>query len=164
MQQQKKTVGFNKGGKSEHRNRVSKKPGKATLTEVGIGKNLANRARKAAKPSDQEFEVKITVEKEQIQSPVKLNIVPEVKKPKRVELQLPDATEQCVAKIRLVVEDTLAQMRRGGAQEGKMRHLFQTLFDVLRALENKTLPPKSVEQSVEERRAVNAKLAEEQPA
>jgi hypothetical protein len=53
-------------------------------------------------------------------------------------------------------------MRRGGAGEQKIRFLFQQLSDALRAIENKTLPPK--EQSAEERSAINAKLAENEEA
>jgi hypothetical protein len=58
MAAQKKTIGFNKGGgdqRSDHRG--SKNPGDpATLAEAGIDKNLAKRARAAAKKSDAEFE------------------------------------------------------------------------------------------------------------
>jgi hypothetical protein len=157
MKQQKKSVGFNKGGgdqRSKHRD--SKKPGdaKPTLTQAGINKNVANRARNAAKPSDQEFEQKVAAEKEQIKSPKPKTVVNAVK-------ILPGATEQCVNNVCGVIENTLAQMRRGGAAEQKIRFLFQRLFDELRGLENKTLPPKPVEQSVEERRALNTKLAEQ---
>jgi hypothetical protein len=165
MEQQKKTVGLNKGGgdkKSKHRD--STKPGgntKPTLKEAGIDKNLAQRARSAAKPSAQEFELKVEAAKEQIKSPVKLNIKQEVRMPKRVRVELPDATEQCVKKVHDLIVDTVAQMRRGGGGEQKVRFLFQKLSDELRAIENKMLPPKSVEQSVEERRAVNAKLAKQ---
>jgi hypothetical protein len=66
---------------------------------------------------------------------------------------LPDATEQCVKKVHDLIVDTVAQMRRG------VRFLFQKLSDELHAIENKTLPPKSVEESAEERRVLNAKLA-----
>src|SRR6516225_5270577 len=57
MAEQKKTVGFNKGGgdkKSKHRD--SKKPGdaKPTLAEAGIDKTMAHRARtEAAKTPEQ---------------------------------------------------------------------------------------------------------------
>jgi hypothetical protein len=56
--EQRETIGLNKGGgdqRSDHRD--SKKPGgPPTLTEAGIGKNLAHRARTAEKMSDAEFE------------------------------------------------------------------------------------------------------------
>jgi hypothetical protein len=84
MEQQKQTEGFNKSGgdqRSDHRD--SAKPGgnaKPTLAEAGINKNLAHRARAAAKPSDQEFEQKVTAEKEQIKSPE-----PKTVRPQQVE-------------------------------------------------------------------------------
>jgi hypothetical protein len=152
IKEQKKTVGLNKGGKSEHRNRVKTKPGKGTLAEAGIDKNLAHQARTAAKPSDEEFEQKVEADKQQIKSPTKPKVVKPVK-------TLPDLSEACVASVRTIIEDTVAQMRRGGAGEQKIRFLFQSLSDAVRSIENKTLPPK--EQSAEERRALNAKLAEE---
>ena len=153
MDQQKKTVGTNKGGRPSKKtaileNAVSKP---ATLAEAGIGTNLAHRARTAAKPSDQEFEMNIAAAKEQI---VELNIVHEVRrKPKQVPLS--DPTVQCVTKVRIVIENTLALWRHSDSEQ-KIRFLFQRLSDELRAIEAKTLPPKSVE----ERRAANAKLDE----
>jgi hypothetical protein len=165
MKEQKKVIGFNKGGgdqRSKHRD--STKPGgntKATLAEAGIDKNLAQRARNAGKPSDEEFEQKIADAKEQIESPVKLNIVTKAQKPKKVVI-VGDAVDQCVNKVRAVIEDTLHQMRRGHAKQRKFELLFAGVRDMVDDLENKALPPlKSVEQSAEERRAVNAKLAEE---
>jgi hypothetical protein len=92
--------------------------------------------------------------------PKVINIISESKKPKPVMVTLPDATEQCVVAVRVLVQNTVAEMRRGGAGEQKIRFLFQRLFDELLTIENETLPPKSVEQSVEERRAEMAKLAE----
>jgi hypothetical protein len=59
MAEQKKAVGLNKGGKSEHRNRVSKKPGKPTLACQNIDKNLADRSREAAALSEEKFELKV---------------------------------------------------------------------------------------------------------
>jgi hypothetical protein len=166
VDQQRKTVGLSKGGGGSKK-RVSEKPSarKPTLAEVGIDKNLAHRSRIAARLTDREFERKVTDEKQQIESPdrfeklgglheirttpaeiAKLRAVPpryatvedaaaDVKRMRR----LPDATEQCVAKVRDVIESTAAQMRRGGAGEQKIRFLFQRLSDELRAIENKTL-------------------------
>jgi hypothetical protein len=152
MEQQKKTIGLNKGGKSEHRNRVATKPGKVTLAEVGIGKNLAHRARTAAKPSNQEFEQQVTAEKKQIKSPTKPKTA--VVKPAET---LPNFTEQCVTRVREIIELAITEMRRREhAGEQKIRFLFQQLSDALRAIENKTLPPK--EQTAKERSAINAKL------
>jgi len=93
MEQQKQTVGFNKGGKSEHRNRVKTKPGKVTLTEAGIDKNLAQQARTAAKPSDQEFESKVAAEKEYITAPkpVTVSEKPKPKKPATPRRRVPAA-------------------------------------------------------------------------
>jgi hypothetical protein len=157
MGEQKEKHGLNKGGRPTKtaipENAVSKP---ATLAEAGIDTNLAHRARTAAKPSEQEFEMNIAAAKEQI---VKLNIVhAPVRKPKQVPL--PDLTVECVTKVRIVIEGTLALWRHSDSGEQKIRFLFQSLHDELRAIEAKTLPPKSVEESVEERRAANAKLAE----
>jgi hypothetical protein len=61
IREQKETVGLNKGGgdqKSDHR--VPEKPGdKPTLASQGIDKNLADRARKAAALSDDEFKARV---------------------------------------------------------------------------------------------------------
>jgi hypothetical protein len=87
---------------------------------------------------------------------VEVVAVAATQKPKRVTL--PNATEQCVVAVRVVVQNAIAEMRRGGAGEQKIRFLLQKLSDELHRLENINLPPG--EQSVEERRAEMAKLAE----
>jgi hypothetical protein len=59
IQEQKETIGLNKGGRPKTglaRNLVSTKP---TLAEAGIDKNLAHRARRQAAKSEEEFEADI---------------------------------------------------------------------------------------------------------
>src|SRR5262245_59536683 len=60
MELQAGQYGLNKGGKGMQKPyRVSGKPGKGTLAEAGIDKNLANRARKAAAMTERAFEADI---------------------------------------------------------------------------------------------------------
>jgi hypothetical protein len=155
MEEQKKAVGLDKGGKSEHRNRVKTKPGKITLAEAGIDKNLAHAARTEAAMSDQQFEQDVAAEKERITATKpKLKLVS--KKPKAV-LGL---TDQCVDKVRATIEDTLQQMQRGHAPKGKFDHLFAALKDVIGDLEAKASAQfernETAEESAEKRRAYNA--------
>jgi hypothetical protein len=162
MEQQKKTIGFNKGGgdqKSKHRD--SKKPGdaKPSLAQAGIDKNLAHRSRIAARLTDREFERKVADENRQIESPDRFEkfgalreITTSAERYATIKdaqaaakrLRLPDATDrnwaisaQCVAKIRTSIEITIVQMRRRGAGAQQISFLFQKLFDELRALETK---------------------------
>jgi hypothetical protein len=145
--EQKKTVGLNKGGKSEHRNRVKRQPGKATLAEAGIDKNLANRARKEAALSPEQHEQQIADEQARI---TRLKL----KEKKPAVVTMPGAVEQCAANVRNIVEQAVQQLRRGGAGNQKIRYLFQTLFDELRGIENKMLPPtKPAEESADKRKA-----------
>jgi hypothetical protein len=156
MKEQKKKVGFNKGGgdqKSNHR--VSKKPGDpVTLAEAGIDKNLAHAARTTAAKSDEQFEQDVAAEKERITATKpKLKLVS--KKPKAV-LGL---TDQCVDKVRAMIEDTVQQMQRGHAPKGKFDHLFAALKDLIDDIEGKAQArfeqKETAEESAEKRRAYN---------
>jgi hypothetical protein len=155
MKEQKKKVGFNKGGgdqKSDHR--VSKKPGDPiTLAEAGIDKNLAHAARTEAAKSDELFEQDVAAEKESITAPKpKL-----VSKKSKVVLGLAD---QCVEKVRKAIEDTLLQMQRGRAEQKKFELLFAALNDVIGDIEANALARfeqnETAEESAEKRRAYNA--------
>jgi hypothetical protein len=141
----------------DKRSKDSEKLLKPTLKEAGIDGNLANKARKAAAMPVKEFELRIVAEKEKIKSPPVVNIVSDGKTSKPKPPMTFDITEMCVESVREIVERAIRALRA----EPKVRLLFQRLFDELRALENKTLPPKSAEESAEERRELNAKLAEE---
>jgi hypothetical protein len=60
MEQQRDTVGMEKGGGDTTEHRVSPKPGaKPTLRRAGIDKALADRARKAAAVTDEDFEERV---------------------------------------------------------------------------------------------------------
>jgi hypothetical protein len=64
MQQQKETIGLNKGGRPKTgilANPVSDQP--PTLAEAGISKNLAQKARSAAAMSDEEFQAEVDAER-----------------------------------------------------------------------------------------------------
>ena len=122
MQEQKETVGFNKGGKSEHRNRVNVKPGKATLAEAGIDKNLAHQARTEAKPSDQEFEQKVEAEKEQIKSPKPKTVRPQqveqsLEERSAVNAKLADETESDASVTKLQAEQSLPPLSMSAQQK-----------------------------------------------
>ena len=73
IKEQEKTVGLNKGGRPSTKTGIPENPVSepGTLAEAGIDKNLAQRARNAGKPSDEEFEQQVEAEKEQIKSPTK---------------------------------------------------------------------------------------------
>lgn len=68
MAAQRRTIGLSKGavepGTNRGTTRVAEKP--ASLAEAGINKNLADRARKAARVSAEEFEQFIAEEREAI--------------------------------------------------------------------------------------------------
>jgi hypothetical protein len=69
MAAQKTTIGVNKGGRPKTgfcENPVSEKP--ATLTEAGIDKNLAHRARKAAAMTSREFEAAKEAKRETVRT------------------------------------------------------------------------------------------------
>jgi hypothetical protein len=171
MKRQAETVGFNKGGgdkRSKHRD--SKKPGgneKPTLAEAGIDKTTANRARKEAAKSPEQFEQDVAAEKERITAPKPAG-KPKSKK-STVVLGLSD---RCVERVRAMVEDTVQQMQRGHAAQEKFMHLFAALKDLVDDLERKalarleslTVESETVEESAEKRRMVNAKLAETESA
>jgi hypothetical protein len=159
IKEQKRTIGLNKGGTSEHRNRVSKKPGMPTLASQGIDKNLADRSRKAAAIPEQQFEQKVQEDRERITAPVPKTVTEEPKPKKVVDVR--GAVDQCVDAVKATIKNAVAQMRRGQAKPERFEQLFAALQEVIDDLRNKTLPPKSVEESAEERRAVNAKLASE---
>jgi hypothetical protein len=164
MDQQKKTVGLNKGGgdkRSKHRD--SKKPGdaKPTLAEAGIGKNLAQRARTAAKPSDQEFEQKVAADKEQIKSPP-LKVVSKGKsasKSKTAKPTGPITQPTPLANFKYATDHWLPMLNADDLK--KARAHFQDRADACEK-EIAARPTGSAEISVEERRAANGKLAEEQ--
>jgi hypothetical protein len=159
--EQKKTVGLSAGtrGSKKKGARVDDKP---TLKEAGIDKNTAHRARTEAAKSPEQFEQDIAAEKERITKPKPVAVSEEKKSKKKKPKVIASLTDQCVEYVRATVEDTLQQMRRGHAAQEKFMHLFAALKDLVDDLESKTLPPlESVEESAERRRAVNAKLAEE---
>jgi hypothetical protein len=69
MEQQKGTIGLNKGGRPKtgiRENPVSDQ--RPTLAEAGIGKNLAHRARSAAAMSDDEFQAEIDATREAVRT------------------------------------------------------------------------------------------------
>jgi hypothetical protein len=69
MQQQRETVGLNKGGRPKTGIReipVSDQP--PSLTDAGIGKNLAQKARAAAALSDEEFQAKVATTLEAVRT------------------------------------------------------------------------------------------------
>jgi hypothetical protein len=158
MKEQKKKVGFNKGGgdqKSDHR--VSKKPDDpVTLAEAGIDKNLAHAARTEAAKSPDQFEQDVATEKERITAPKPKLVTVKSKEPKAV-LGL---TDQCVDKVRATIEDTVQQMQRGRAPKAKFDHLFAALNDVIGDLETQASARfeqnEAAEESAEKRRAYNA--------
>jgi hypothetical protein len=144
MEQQKKSFGLNKGGgdqRSKHRD--SKKPGgnaNATLAEAGIDKNLANRARKARNPSDEEFEATISAAKERVTTlPIKPEVANKESKPEKV-VMIGSAVDQCVDKVRATIEDTLRRLKRGKAKDEKLLALFAALKELIEELKPKTLP------------------------
>jgi hypothetical protein len=150
MAEQKKAVGLNKGGKSEHRNRVSKKPGKPTLASQNIDKNLADRSRKAAALSEEKFELKVEQAREHITTPVKLKVVSEKPKPE---------SARYLAEFKTACDHWLPKLSADDLK--KARTYFQERADA-REKANGARPNGSGEQTVEEPRALNAKLAEEE--
>jgi hypothetical protein len=71
-QEQKATVGLNKGGGDQRsKHRVKKKPGDLpTLKEAGIDKNLAHEGRRLGALSEQEFEQKVAEARDSVTSAV----------------------------------------------------------------------------------------------
>jgi hypothetical protein len=156
MKEQPKASGGEHGGRKP-KDGIRKNPSnaKATLSEAGIDKNLANRSRKAAAMSEEKFERQIQEGREAIITPEKLKVVSEKSKPKKVVVQVGSLVDQCVDKVRAAINDALQQMRRGHAEQRKFEHLFSAVHDLIDDLESRTMTPPSVEQSAEERRAVN---------
>ncbi len=169
MEEQKKTIGLNKGGKSEHRNRVSKKPGKPTLGSQGIDKNLADRSRKAAAMPEQQFEQKVQEDREQITAPAPktVNAKPKSKKGAVRGIAKPSATPPkahrdsatCLAEFKTACDHWLPKLN--GDDLKKARAYFQDCAEA-REKRNATRATGSAEQSVEERKALDTKLAEEE--
>jgi hypothetical protein len=156
-----------KGGDRKSRSKDST----VKLKDLGITKDQsAAWQRLAASPSeDQEFKIatkkghhkeKRRPRRSKPKAEVEATLTPKDQNPKKVVI-VGDAVDQCVNKVHAVIEDALHQMRRGHAEQKKLERLFAAVRDLLDDLENRTLPLKSVEESVEERKALNAKLAEE---
>jgi hypothetical protein len=122
-------------------------------------KPFAKPSRKAAAIPEQQFEQKVQEDRERITAPVPKTVTEEPKPKKVVDVR--GAVDQCVDAVKATIKNAVAQMRRGQAKPERFEQLFAALQEVIDDLRNKTLPPKSVEESAEERRAVNAKLASE---
>jgi len=179
MDQQKKTVGTNKGGRPSKKtaileNAVSKP---ATLAEAGIGTNLAHRARTAAKPSDQEFESKVAAEKEYITAPkpVTVSEKPKPKKPATPRRRVPAAdskppsvsAEDIALKRFTTVAPGLVQLTRNRSAERfaktalpdeGIRQLAKLFSDLAKIRCSGLTRASSAEVSVEQRKAEHATL------
>jgi hypothetical protein len=161
MQEQKETVGLNKGGRPKTgfvENPVSSKP---TLTEAGINKNLAHRARTAAAMPASDFEVAKESKRKSITAKPKTR-----PKQKKTTAQVASSlTDRCVETVAKTIERTIGEMRRGHAPQKKYELLFAALGDVISDLERKTLlPVVDATACAEERKAGDARCgAEEDP-
>jgi hypothetical protein len=111
IKEQKRTIGLNKGGTSEHRNRVSKKPGMPTLASQGIDKNLADRSRKAAAIPEQQFEQKVQEDRERITAPVPKTVTEEPKPKKVVDVR--GAVDQCVDAVKATIKNAARSSETG---------------------------------------------------
>jgi hypothetical protein len=106
MQQQKETIGLNKGGRPKTGVRetlVSDQP--PTLADAGIGKNLAKRSRAAAALSYEEFQAQVDAKRETVRtatgsrkkSPAAEDAA--TQRAKRKERKCPTNLEKCVFQI-----------------------------------------------------------------
>jgi hypothetical protein len=162
MERQKQTVGLSAGtrGSKKKGARVDDKP---TLKEAGIDKNLAHRSRTAAKLSDQEFQQKVEEEKEQIKSPP-LKVVSKGKsatssKSKTVKPTGPITQPTPLANFKYATDHWLPMLNAEDLK--KAREHFQDCADACeKAIAAR--PTGSAEISVEERRAINEKLGDEE--
>jgi hypothetical protein len=165
---QKKTHGLNKGGRPSKKTGIPKNPVSkpATLAETGVGKNLASRARTEAAKSPEQFERDLAADKERTAAP-KPKLVSGKKKQSEKSRKFTDELEQIV-KARKESEKWLAEFKtacdhwlpRLNADDLKEAGEYFTRCINHWAKSHGARPTGSAEQTVEERRAAMAKLAE----
>jgi hypothetical protein len=133
---QKETFGLAKAGRPKIgllENPISE-PKPLTLAEVGIDKNLANRARKEAAKSEEQFEADV--------AETKTIILAGGRKPKTVNAKpLPDIVDGCVAVVCKRIDDTIVEIQHRHKHEARrmIERLSAALADALIDRTNKAL-------------------------
>jgi hypothetical protein len=149
MKAQKETVGFNKGGRPKTGSAADpvSEPKLPTLAEVEIDKHLADRARKEAAKSEEQFEADVAEKK--------ADIINGTRKPKTLNPAPPsDIVDRCVVAVCRRIEDTIIEIKhrhKNGAPQ-KLERLFAALADSLTDLGRKALPGDDTDASAAERK------------